>query len=302
MHHRRSWRLAPRAAALAAGLAVSACAQADGRFQSARDDVGAFFASVTDRLTGGSEPDGDGRAAYEAGLAARAAGDDATALRHFRIAAGRGDAAGRYEVGRAYYEGDGLGRDYDKAIRLLRDAAIAGHGDAQYLMGEAYSNGRGVPSNPTVAALWYGKAAARGVAEAQYAAGVSHATGLGVPANRTIGYAWLRLAEDNGHGKAETVRRAIEPRMTAAQVRDAKRLAKRFRPVPAETFADSATVMYVQQSLRDRGYDAGPVDGQLGPRTRAAVAQYWRKRDLPGDAAVSPVLLEHLIAAHGSAS
>lgn len=290
------------AAAIAAYVTLSACADVDGAFQSARDDVGGFFASMKSAVTGTSDEAGGGQAAYEAGLAARARGDDAAALKHFRTAAARGDRGGRYEMGRAYYNGEGVGRDYDKAIALLQDSALAGHGEAQYLMGEAYSNGRGVPSNATVAVLWYGKAAARGVTEAQYAAGVSHATGLGVPADRTLGYTWLTLAEGDGHTKAGTVRRAIEARMTAAQVREAKRTAKRFRPVADETFADTATVMYVQQSLQALGYDAGPADGQLGPRTRSAVVKYWQKRALPGEAAVSPALVERLIADNGSAS
>lgn len=301
--HRHSFRgRVARAAAFASLVALGACAEVDGAFQSAREGAGTFLTKVNTAVRGAPERVGDGREAYEAGLAARARGDQAAALKHFRAAADRGDAGGRYELGRARYEGDGVGRDYDKAITLLRDAALAGHGEAQYLLGEAYSNGRGVPSNATVAALWYGKAAARGVTEAQYAIGVSQATGLGVPTDRSRGYAWLTLAESNGHAKAGTVRRAIEARMSAAQVRDAKRRAKHFQPVASETFADSATVMYVQQSLRDQGYDAGPVDGQLGPRTRSALARYWEKRALPGEAGVSPALLERLLAEHGDAS
>lgn len=302
MSRRRCRNRVARAAAFTALIALGGCAQLEGAFQSAREEAGTFFAKVNDAVTGAPERGGDGRAAYEAGLEARAGGDEAAALEHFRAASDRGDPGGRYEMGRAHYEGDGVRRDYDKAVSLLREAALAGHGEAQYLMGEAYSNGRGVPANATVAALWYGKAATRGVTEAQYAIGVSEATGLGVPADRTRGYTWLTLAEANGHAKAGTVRRALEARMSPAQMREAKRRAKRFRPVASETFADSATVMYVQRSLRDQGYDAGPVDGRLGPRTRSALARYWEKRALSGEAAVSPALLERLIAEHGEAS
>ena len=36
-----------------------------------------------------------------------------------------------------------------------------------------------------------------------------------------------------------------------------------------------------QQSLNDKGFDAGPADGVLGPRTRAGIRQYQKSEDLP---------------------
>ncbi|HEY7203233.1 MAG TPA: peptidoglycan-binding domain-containing protein [Methylomirabilota bacterium] len=35
-------------------------------------------------------------------------------------------------------------------------------------------------------------------------------------------------------------------------------------------------VREAQRALRDLGYEPGPVDGVIGPRTRAALAQYQR--------------------------
>lgn len=32
----------------------------------------------------------------------------------------------------------------------------------------------------------------------------------------------------------------------------------------------------VQQALAERGYDPGPVDGELGPKTKAAIADFQR--------------------------
>lgn len=42
----------------------------------------------------------------------------------------------------------------------------------------------------------------------------------------------------------------------------------------------SGQVRDVQQGLADRGYDAGPVDGQMGPRTRQALRDFQRDRNL----------------------
>jgi peptidoglycan hydrolase-like protein with peptidoglycan-binding domain len=36
-----------------------------------------------------------------------------------------------------------------------------------------------------------------------------------------------------------------------------------------------------QEALKVQGLDPGPVDGRMGPRTRAALSEYQRKNDLP---------------------
>ncbi len=42
-----------------------------------------------------------------------------------------------------------------------------------------------------------------------------------------------------------------------------------------------ATVMQVQNALRARGYDPGPADNQMGPRTKAALQQFQMDNGLP---------------------
>ena len=36
-----------------------------------------------------------------------------------------------------------------------------------------------------------------------------------------------------------------------------------------------------QEALKTQGFDPGPADGRMGPRTRAALTDYQRKNDLP---------------------
>ena len=42
-----------------------------------------------------------------------------------------------------------------------------------------------------------------------------------------------------------------------------------------------ATVRQVQESLRSRGYDPGPVDNVMGSRTKAALVKYQKDNGLP---------------------
>jgi len=57
---------------------------------------------------------------------------------------------------------------------------------------------------------------------------------------------------------------------------------------------EQAYVVGIQKELRAHGYDAGPVDGALGPRTAAAIRRYQRDAGLPVDGVASKELLDHL--------
>ena len=45
------------------------------------------------------------------------------------------------------------------------------------------------------------------------------------------------------------------------------------RSTQLSSSAQGASVRELQQALADAGYDPGPVDGDFGPRTRAAVME-----------------------------
>lgn len=62
----------------------------------------------------------------------------------------------------------------------------------------------------------------------------------------------------------------------------------------AASAVDPATVRAIQVELQRGGYDVGPVDGRLGPRTRAAIRQYEQRNGLPADGSPSRSLLDHM--------
>lgn len=57
---------------------------------------------------------------------------------------------------------------------------------------------------------------------------------------------------------------------------------------------ETAYLRGIQKELRAHGYDAGPVDGRMGPRTAATIRRYQRDAGLPVDGVASKELLDHL--------
>ena len=50
---------------------------------------------------------------------------------------------------------------------------------------------------------------------------------------------------------------------------------------PPVAAAETGDVKKVQESLRDKGYDPGPIDGVMGSKTRHAIGQYQTAQSLP---------------------
>ncbi len=58
--------------------------------------------------------------------------------------------------------------------------------------------------------------------------------------------------------------------------------------------SDRRLVASVQKALRAVGFDPGPVDGLVGPRTQSAVRAYQEARGLPQDGVITKTLLASL--------
>lgn len=69
------------------------------------------------------------------------------------------------------------------------------------------------------------------------------------------------------------------------------------RSVPSQETASASprdAIIEVQRLLSAAGYDTGPADGELGPRTQNAIVRYQATRGLRVDGQVSQQLLENL--------
>jgi peptidoglycan hydrolase-like protein with peptidoglycan-binding domain len=51
--------------------------------------------------------------------------------------------------------------------------------------------------------------------------------------------------------------------------------------MPRAFAGDHHDIKKVQETLRDKGYDPGPIDGVMGSQTREAISQYQQSQNLP---------------------
>lgn len=221
-------------------------------------------------------------------------------VRWLTHAAEAGHAPAQFNLGLAYQLGRGAIRDERRGVYWLERAAEQDHPMAQYLLGDAYSVGRGVVEDDVWAARWYGRAAWLGLHRAQYKMALFYFGGTGVAPNRVQAYKWARLAASEGQESAAALMRMLQGTLSRNEVRYGQALAAAWRPPWPNGIAqgagepDRSAVEFVQLALTELGYEAGPVDGNLGPQTEQALAAYRRDRGLAADAELSHDLLRRL--------
>ena len=174
-------------------------------------------------------------AGFDEGVAAYNRGDYAAALREWHPLAEQGYAKAQYRLGLMYGTGKGVLQDYAEAVKWYRKATEQGYAKAQYRLGFMYFEGQGVPQDDARAVGWGRKAAEQGDAEAQYFLGFMYFTGLGVPQDDAQAHMWFNLAASTfppGEGRDIAVKNRddVAMRMTPAQISEAQKLAREWKP------------------------------------------------------------------------
>ncbi len=201
------------------------------------------------------------------GVAAYNAGRFDLALDEFTAAANQGSAEAQVSLGVMYENGQGVLRDYEKALMWYRKAADQGHFGAQNNIGLMYAAGRGVPKNAGQAQEWFSKAAEQGFAPAQnnlaelytsgavggkkdYAKalewnrkaalqgfaiahsdlGVMYENAQGVPKNLVVAYTYYTFAAIGGYEPAAALRDSVGKTLSAEQRDKAIWAAQTWRP------------------------------------------------------------------------
>jgi peptidoglycan hydrolase-like protein with peptidoglycan-binding domain len=93
-------------------------------------------------------------------------------------------------------------------------------------------------------------------------------------------------AKDTIKDKAESATDTIKDKAVRAKNKIKEKIAHAKDAMRSKTEGgDSHVAMSdtraAQEALKTQGFDPGPIDGRMGPRTKAAVSDYQRKNDLP---------------------
>jgi uncharacterized protein len=263
----------------------------------------------------------------EAGFEALEKAQYERAFRYLVPCAEGGDPIAQFNLGLMYDLGDGVPQDDAEAARWYRRAAEQGVVEAQNNVGHMYASGKGVLQDDVEALRWYRMAADQGHAKAQHNVGVMYFYGKGVPQDYISAYVWSNLAaarfpEGEERDRAVRLRDEVAVRLSPAEGARGQELARDWRPRVAARSEGGAPAYghsergerprtqrqagpnpfraeierrarrdrEVQQLLADLGYNPGPVDGVIGPQTRAAVRDFQADVGLSVDGEISDEL------------
>ncbi len=125
-----------------------------------------------------------------------------------------------------YDNGQGVPQDYAMAVKWSRKAADQGYAPAQYALALMYGDGQGVPKD---------YAADQGYAKAQNNLGVMYEDGRGVTQDYVQAHMWYNLVAaglppGENHDVAVKNRDFVAKLMTPAQIAEAQRLAREWKP------------------------------------------------------------------------
>lgn len=107
--------------------------------------------------------------------------------------------------------------------------AKAGDVEAQYQLGRMYFEGNGVDQSERKGEFWVRKAAEHGHPIAQTDMGLMYANGIVVRKNMIEADKWLTLAAKQGHGPGIRAMKDLEETLTREQIEKAKALAENWK-------------------------------------------------------------------------
>lgn len=120
-----------------------------------------------------------------------------------------GDISAVLELGHAFFFGEGVPANQERAFRLYRRAAEAGNCEGMFNLASCLQRGEGVPKDINKALRWYERAAETDHFFAPFALGEIYAGGHGVPPNPAVASRRFRFALENGHQDAPRALRSL---------------------------------------------------------------------------------------------
>ncbi|GAA0781742.1 hypothetical protein E1180_21325 [Roseibium denhamense] len=207
-------------------------------------------------------------------------------------------------IGGFYLRGQHVDEDISRAVYYFNRSAARDDVYGYLNLGTLYRDGKGVPEDMAAALGWFKKAHEGGHPAAGTAIGLMYFNGQGVEKSEAEATRWFRESAERGDpwGAFNTAFMLGRQSGDAAAQERVKMLALAVAVDPASSAAQKATdglasadrrakARALQQTLTDLGFDPGPVDGQPGRKTRAALAAFF---EASGRSAVTgdPALVE----------
>lgn len=152
------------------------------------------------------------------------------AINLFRLAAEQGNAKAQEHLGGLYHSGIGVQKDAIESVKWVRLAANQGNAKAQTALGAAYAQGDGVQMDDVEAIKWYRLAAEQGDSGGQFMLGMRYSLGSGIPMDYLEAYKWLNLAAASGYRFADERREKVAEKMTPEQIAEAQKLSREWKP------------------------------------------------------------------------
>lgn len=251
---------------------------------------------------------GDPVARYLLGEERLSGGDVAGAAALIRRAAEQNVPAAQYRYAKMLERGEGVEQDLPAARQWTRRAADAGHRRAMHNLGVMFATGSGGEENMEEAARWFEEAALRGLTDSQFNLAILFQQGQGMPQSPGDAYAWFSIAAEGGDSGAGQQATAIAATLSTDILAQANQIIASFTPRPFDAEAngqynrnwgatitlDTELVASAQTLLNSLGYNVGLADGQLGPRTEAAVRSFQTDRSLPPTGIIDQALIGRL--------
>jgi TPR repeat protein len=162
--------------------------------------------------------------------------DYAEATKWYGRSSEQGFSIAQHSLGFMYLLGRGVPQDRAQALKWVRRAADQGLAASEFMLGFAYRTGMySAPQDHAQAIKWLRRAAQQGHNLAQSNLGFAYRDGEGVPQDYVQAHMWLNLAAAQAKPDdrvAAEARDKLVAKMTSAQIAEAQRLAREWKPTP----------------------------------------------------------------------
>jgi len=224
------------------------------------------------------------------------------AQRLYEVAAKAGNAKAMHNLAVLYAEGAMGEPDFASAAKWFTMAADRGVRDSQYNAGILYTRGLGVRRDLATAYKWFAIAAKEGDRDAG-----SKRDEIANALDRST-LATARLAVETWHRiKVPAEANIVAPpeggwgdddgssaSRSGGAAKEKSAMATKAETATGSTMSAEDRVARAQTLLTGLGYDPGPADGKMGPKTRSAIVAFQRKEGLAETGRVDKALLERL--------